>query len=76
MRLQINLLEDRGTPPEGNIIPGAGIWKGSFGVVIGILTGLVGLGGGYALVPGLIYHMCINIGLVPTFKGECSAQFC
>ena len=64
------------SPPEGNVIPGAGIWKGSFGVVIGILTGLVGLGGGYALVPGLIYHMCINIGLVPTFKGECSAQFC
>lgn len=26
-----------------------------FGFVVGILTGLVGLGGGYALVPGLIY---------------------
>jgi len=26
-----------------------------FGLVIGVLTGIVGLGGGYALVPGLIY---------------------
>jgi hypothetical protein len=26
-----------------------------FGAVIGLLTGIVGLGGGYALVPGLIY---------------------
>lgn len=26
-----------------------------FGIIVGILTGLVGLGGGYALVPGLIY---------------------
>jgi uncharacterized membrane protein YfcA len=26
-----------------------------FGTVIGVLTGIVGLGGGYALVPGLIY---------------------
>lgn len=26
-----------------------------FGFLIGILTGVVGLGGGYALVPGLIY---------------------
>lgn len=27
----------------------------AFGVIVGTLTGLVGLGGGYALVPGLIY---------------------
>jgi uncharacterized membrane protein YfcA len=27
----------------------------TFGTIVGILTGLVGLGGGYALVPGLIY---------------------
>ncbi len=26
-----------------------------FGIIVGTLTGLVGLGGGYALVPGLIY---------------------
>ncbi len=41
--------------PEGNTIPGSELKKGSFGFVVGILTGLVGLGGGYALVPGLIY---------------------
>jgi uncharacterized membrane protein YfcA len=43
------------TQPEGNTIPGSNGGKGAFGFVIGILTGLVGLGGGYALVPGLIY---------------------
>lgn len=26
-----------------------------FGAIVGVLTGIVGLGGGYALVPGLIY---------------------
>ncbi|MDN7011775.1 sulfite exporter TauE/SafE family protein [Methanoculleus sp. FWC-SCC3] len=41
--------------PEGNVIPGSEGRKGLFGFVVGILTGLVGLGGGYALVPGLIY---------------------
>lgn len=41
--------------PEGTSIPGSHASKGAFGFVIGILTGLVGLGGGYALVPGLIY---------------------
>lgn len=40
---------------EGNSIPGSNERKGVFGFIIGILTGLVGLGGGYALVPGLIY---------------------
>jgi hypothetical protein len=40
---------------EGNTIPGSVKAKGAFGFIIGILTGLVGLGGGYALVPGLIY---------------------
>ena len=40
---------------EGNTIPGnKGYWS-VFGFLIGILTGIVGLGGGYALVPGLIY---------------------
>jgi hypothetical protein len=40
---------------EGNTIPGnKGYWA-VFGFLIGILTGMVGLGGGYALVPGLIY---------------------
>lgn len=40
---------------EGNSIPGSEGKKGFFGLVVGVLTGLVGLGGGYALVPGLIY---------------------
>ncbi len=41
--------------PEGNTIPGSkGNWA-IFGFLVGILTGIVGLGGGYALVPGLIY---------------------
>lgn len=40
---------------EGDVIPGKkGSWA-VFGFSIGILTGVVGLGGGYALVPGLIY---------------------
>lgn len=47
----------RGKKPqqEGNVIPGSNSGKGVFGFIIGILTGVVGLGGGYALVPGLIY---------------------
>jgi len=40
---------------EGNVIPGSKAGKGIFGFIIGILTGIVGVGGGYALVPGLIY---------------------
>lgn len=41
--------------PEGNVIPGSEAGKGVLGLIVGVLTGLVGLGGGYALVPGLIY---------------------
>jgi uncharacterized membrane protein YfcA len=40
---------------EGTQIPGGRIAKFVFGSIIGIATGIVGLGGGYALVPGLIY---------------------
>ena len=40
---------------QGTQIPGGRITKFMFGAVIGIATGVVGLGGGYALVPGLIY---------------------
>ena len=40
---------------EGNEIPGNGWWMALFGFVVGIATGIAGLGGGYALVPGLIY---------------------
>lgn len=40
---------------EGNSIPEHKAGWAVFGFGIGILTGVVGLGGGYALVPGLIY---------------------
>ncbi|MEM3404607.1 MAG: sulfite exporter TauE/SafE family protein [Nitrososphaeria archaeon] len=40
---------------EGKVIYGSKPMMGFFGFAIGILTGVVGLGGGYALVPGLIY---------------------
>lgn len=40
---------------EGNIIPGP-VWGWAvFGFIVGIATGVAGVGGGYALVPGLIY---------------------
>jgi uncharacterized membrane protein YfcA len=40
---------------EKSVIQGSGLAFAVFGAVIGVLTGVVGLGGGYALVPGLIY---------------------
>lgn len=40
---------------EGSSIPEYKAGWAIFGFGIGILTGVVGLGGGYALVPGLIY---------------------
>ncbi len=40
---------------EGTTITGSGWGMAVFGFVIGIATGLAGVGGGYALVPGLIY---------------------
>jgi len=40
---------------EGNIIPGSKFGKGIFGFIVGTLTGVAGLGGGYAFVPGMIY---------------------
>lgn len=39
----------------GNIVPGTILAKSLLGFFIGVLTGLVGLGGGYALVPSFIY---------------------
>ena len=40
---------------EGTTIPGP-VWGWAlFGFIVGIATGIAGLGGGYALVPGLIY---------------------
>jgi len=40
---------------EGKAINGHPAALALFGIIVGMLTGIVGLGGGYALVPGLIY---------------------
>ena len=49
-------LRQRGIPARsGSAIPGPKWGWAAFGFVIGIATGVAGLGGGYALVPGLIY---------------------
>jgi uncharacterized membrane protein YfcA len=40
---------------EGSKINGSAIGLGTFGLFVGLATGVAGLGGGYALVPGLIY---------------------
>ena len=40
---------------EGTIVTGIGWWMAVFGFIVGIATGIAGVGGGYALVPGLIY---------------------
>jgi len=46
----------RGIPKrEGASIGGSGWGMAVFGFTVGIATGVAGLGGGYALVPGLIY---------------------
>lgn len=39
----------------GETVPGGILSKSSIGLIIGVLTGIVGLGGGYALVPTMIY---------------------
>ncbi|HQO08743.1 MAG TPA: sulfite exporter TauE/SafE family protein [Clostridiales bacterium] len=43
------------TQVQDNSIKGHPANLSIFGAIVGTLTGLVGLGGGYALVPGLIY---------------------
>ncbi|MGQ9490252.1 MAG: sulfite exporter TauE/SafE family protein [Anaerolineae bacterium] len=40
---------------EGAAITGSAWGMGVFGLIVGIATGVAGVGGGYALVPGLIY---------------------
>jgi len=40
---------------SGTQIPGSGTSKTLLGFFIGVLTGIIGLGGGYALVPSFIY---------------------
>ncbi len=43
------------SPPQDQSIKGQPEQLSIFGGIVGVLTGIVGLGGGYALVPGLIY---------------------
>ncbi len=40
---------------EGEEVPGSTWGLATFGFIVGLLTGIAGLGGGYALVPGMIY---------------------
>jgi len=40
---------------QGGTIPGPTSGWAGFGFLVGVATGVAGLGGGYALVPGLIY---------------------
>ncbi len=40
---------------DEKVIPGSNAMKGLIGLFIGVITGIVGLGGGYALVPSFIY---------------------
>lgn len=42
-------------PPQSNEMPGTVVSKSLLGSAIGFLTGIIGLGGGYALVPSFIY---------------------
>jgi len=49
------LLRGRSVEKMGNVVPGTVLSKALIGFIIGILTGIVGLGGGYALVPSFIY---------------------
>jgi len=49
------LVQRRLPERTGNVIPGSALAKGLVGFFIGIITGIVGLGGGYALVPSFIY---------------------
>jgi len=49
-------LSQRGMPARsGTAVPGPKWGWATFGFLVGIATGVAGLGGGYALVPGLIY---------------------
>ncbi|MCK7497474.1 MAG: sulfite exporter TauE/SafE family protein [Comamonadaceae bacterium] len=50
----------RGGMPAGqqaSAVPGSTAAKAGLGTSIGFLTGIIGLGGGYALVPSLIYFL-------------------
>jgi len=49
------VLQRRQPVREGREIPGPAWGLFVFGFAVGVVTGIAGLGGGYALVPGLIY---------------------
>jgi len=49
------LLRGRRVEKTGNVVPGTTLVKTLIGFGIGTLTGIIGLGGGYALVPSFIY---------------------
>jgi len=53
--LKSNAASPEPVPGQGESINGTPTKLSVFGIIVGTLTGLVGLGGGYALVPGLIY---------------------
>jgi uncharacterized membrane protein YfcA len=44
-------------PPIGTEMPGTVVSKSLLGTCIGCLTGIIGLGGGYALVPSFLYFL-------------------
>ena len=44
-------------PPAGTSMPGTVASKSVLGASVGTLTGIIGLGGGYALVPAFLYFM-------------------
>ncbi len=44
-------------PEQAQTIPGKPLSKSFLGSVVGVLTGIIGLGGGYALVPSYIYFL-------------------
>ncbi|OGS33907.1 MAG: permease, partial [Elusimicrobia bacterium RIFOXYC2_FULL_34_12] len=44
-------------------LPGTKITKGFLGGIIGFFTGIIGLGGGYALVPSFIYFLSAPVKL-------------
>jgi uncharacterized membrane protein YfcA len=48
---------------QGSEIPGKPLPKGLLGAIIGTLTGIIGLGGGYALVPSFIYFLSAPVKL-------------
>jgi len=51
------LLGETPPPPAGTTMPGTVASKSVLGVSIGTLTGIIGLGGGYALVPSFLYFL-------------------